>query len=121
MKVIVNSTRNSALTSTNLKMCILVYNLESYEFFCMDICRCLCHSFNFVNMIFVVMVIFFPIKSYGKIYCHSKILEFCYFFFFSHIFPWMNKFLFTENKYLPCSINRKVTVPRVLSSKLFKP
>ena len=97
-------------------MCVLVYNLESYEFFYMGICRSLCHSFNFVDMRFVVTVIFFPIKFYRKIYGHGKFLEFCCFFFFSHIFPWMDKFLFTENNFLPCSINRKVTVPRIFQS-----
>ena len=58
----------------------------------MGICRSLYQSFNFVNMRFVVKVIFFSIKFYKNIYFHGKfITEFCYFFFFSHMFPWMNK------------------------------
>ena len=41
--------------------CTQVYNSESYEYFQMGICRCLCHSsFNFVNMRFVAKVTFFP-------------------------------------------------------------
>ena len=70
----------------------------------------ICHNFNYVNMRFVVKVIFFPIKFYKKIYFHGKfVTEFFYFFFYSHICSlgswnynaWMNKFLFTENNFLP--------------------
>ena len=78
----------------NLEMCILVFNLESYGYFYMGICRSLCHSYNFVNMRFVVKVIFFPTKFYRK-KC-------------SHIFSWMNKFLFTENNFLPRLINQEI-------------
>ena len=50
-------------------------------------------SFNFVNMRFLVKI--------RRIYFHGKfIAEFCYLFFFSHIFPCMNEFLFTENNFL---------------------
>ena len=55
-------------------VCISVYDLESYEYFKMGICRSLCHSFNFVNMSFVVNVIFFIIKSYKKIFFHGKFI-----------------------------------------------
>ena len=51
-------------------MCMSVYNSKSYEYFWMSICRScfFCHSFfNFVNMRFLVKVIFFPIKLYKKI------------------------------------------------------
>ena len=48
----------------------------------MGICGSLCHSFNFVNVKFVVKVIFFPIKFYRKIYFYGKfVTEFCYLFF----------------------------------------
>ena len=66
----------------------------------MGICRSLCHSYNFVNMRFVVKDKCFPIKCNRKIYFHGKfITEFYYFFFFSYMFLRMNKFLFTE---IPC-------------------
>ena len=39
----------------------------------------------------------------------------------SHMFRWVNKFLFTENNFLPCLINRKVAGLRSVSSKVFKP
>ena len=51
-------------------MCVPVYNLESYEYFQMGICRSLCHSSTFVNMRFVAKAIFFRIKFYKKIYFH---------------------------------------------------
>ena len=39
------------------------------------------HSFNFVNMKFVVEVIVFPIKFYRKIYLYGEfITEFCCFY-----------------------------------------
>ena len=44
-------------------MCIPVYNLESYEYFEMGICRSLFHSFSFVNMRFVVKVYFSLLNS----------------------------------------------------------
>ena len=55
-------------------MCIPVYDLESYEYFKIGICRSLCHSFNSVNMSFVVDVIFLTIKSHKKIYFHGKFI-----------------------------------------------
>ena len=36
-------------------------------------------------MIFVVKVIFFPIKFYNKIYFHGKFITEFYFFFYPHI------------------------------------
>ena len=51
-------------------------------------------------MRFVVKDKCFTIKFNRKIYFHGKfITEFCYFFFFSYMFLWMNKFLFKE---IPC-------------------
>ena len=67
----------------------------------MGICRTLCHSFNFVNMRFV-KIIFFPV-----IYLHGKFITEFYFFLFSYMFSWMNKFLFTENMFLPRIIKQE--------------
>ena len=44
-------------------MCKPVYNLESYEYFQMGICRSLCHSSTFVNMRFVAKAIFSVLNS----------------------------------------------------------
>ena len=75
-------------------------------------------------MRFVVKAIFFAIKFYRKIHFHGKfITEFYYFFFLlSNMSPWMNKFLFTEHN-PPPSFNKtgKVTVFRIVSSKVFMP
>ena len=80
-------------------ICILVFNLESYEYFRPVFVEVLCHSFmRFAK------VIFFPMKLYKKIYFHGKfIIEFIleFLFLLSHMFPWMNKFLITENMFLP--------------------
>ena len=66
----------------------------------MGMCRSLCHFFNFVNMRFVVKVIFFSIKFYKKIYFRGKfVTEFC-FFLLSLMFLWKNMFLFIENDFL---------------------
>ena len=66
----------------------------------MGMCRSLCHFFNFVNMRFVVKVIFFSIKFYKKIYSRGKfVTEFC-FFLLSLMFLWKNMFLFIENDFL---------------------
>ena len=74
----------------------------------MGICRSLYHSFNFVNMRFVVKVIFFPIKFYKKIYFHGNfITKFHFFFLLSYIFPWINKFLLTESYCLPRLIKQE--------------
>ena len=72
----------------------------------MGICRNLCHSLNFVNIQFI-KVIFFPMEFYEKIYLHGKFVTEFYFILLtlSHMFPWMNKLLFTENIFLPCLIN----------------
>ena len=53
-------------------ICILVFNLESYEYFRPVFVVALCHSFmRFAK------VIFFPMKLYKKIYLHGKfIIEF---------------------------------------------
>ena len=63
-------------------MWMSVYNLESQTYFKMDICRSLCHSFNFISMRFAVKIKIFRTKFYRKIYFHGKfITEFCYLFF----------------------------------------
>ena len=83
-------------------MRIPVYNLESYEYFKMGVCTCLCHSFNFVNMRFVVKVIFFGtyfslLNSTRRFTFMESLLQniVISFFLLSHMFPWMNKFRFT--------------------------
>ena len=65
----------------------------------MSICGSLCHSFKFINMRFVRNVTFFPIKS-TKRFTFMEILlkNFVISFLLSHMFPWLNKFLLTENK-----------------------
>ena len=73
---------------------ILVFNLESYEYFRLVFVEVLCHSF----------MRFEKVILYRKIYLHGKfikefIMEFL--FLLSHMFPWMNKFLITENMFLP--------------------
>ena len=79
----------------------------------------LCHRFmRFAK------VIFFLTKLYKKIYLHGKfIIEFIieFIFLLSHMFPWMNKFLITENMFLPRLVNRKAAGLRIVSSKVFKP
>ena len=80
-------------------VCILVFNLESYGYFRPVLVVALCHSFmRFAK------VIFFPMKLYKKIYlCGKFIIEFIIeiLFLISYMFPWMNKFLITENMLLP--------------------
>ena len=79
-------------------ICILVFNLESYEYFRPVFVEVLCHSFmRFAK------VIFFPMKPWSqeinflwlwwnkKIYLHGKfIIEFIieFLFLLSHMFPW---------------------------------
>ena len=80
-------------------ICILAYNLESYEYFRPVFVEVLCHSF-----VRFAKVIFFAMKLYKKIYLHGKfIIEFNIelLFLLLHMFPWMNKFLITENMFLP--------------------
>ena len=73
---------------------ILAFNLESYEYFRPVFVEVLCHSF-----MRVAKIIFFPMKLY-KTYLHGKfIIEFL--FLLSHMLSWMNKFLITENMFLP--------------------
>ena len=80
-------------------ICILVFNLESYEYFRPVFVEVLCHSFmRFAK------VIFFPMKLYKKTYLHGKfIIEFVieFLFFLTHMFPCMNKFHIKENIFLP--------------------
>ena len=48
-------------------ICILVFNLECYEYFRLVFVEVLCHSFmRFAK------IIFFPMKLYKKIYLHGK-------------------------------------------------
>ena len=52
----------------------------------MGICRSLCHSFNFLNMIFRIKVIFFPITFCKKMYFHGKfVTEFYSFFILTYV------------------------------------
>ena len=84
------------------------YNLESYEYFRRVFLEVLCHSFKRF-----AKVIFFPMKLHRKIYLHGKfITEFL--FSLSHMFPWMNKFLITENMFLPRLVNRKAAGLRIV-------
>ena len=80
-------------------ICMPVYNLESYEYFRPVFVEVLCDSFmRFAK------VIFFRMKLNKKNYLHGKfIIEFIigFLFLLSHKFPWMNKFLITENMLLP--------------------
>ena len=80
-------------------ICMPVYNLESYEYFRPVFVEVLCHSFmRFAK------AIFFPLELYKKNYLHGKfIIEFIieFLFLLLHNFPWMNKFLITENILLP--------------------
>ena len=63
-------------------ICILVFNLESYEYFRPVFEEVLCHCFmKFAK------AIFFPMKLYKKII--KFVIEFL--FLLSHMFPWMNK------------------------------
>ena len=81
------------------RICIAVYDLESYEYFKRVFVEVLCHSFmRFAK------VMFFPMKLFKKIYLHGKfVIEFIieFLFLLSHMFPWMNKFLITETMCLP--------------------
>ena len=80
-------------------MCIPFYNLKSYKYFRRVFVEVSCDIFmRFVK------VMFFFMKFYNKIYLHEKfITEFIYFFTLTHVpVPWMNKFLITENIFLPC-------------------
>ena len=98
-------------------ICILVFNLESYEYFRPVFVEVLCHSFmRFAK------VSFFPMKWCKKIYLHGKfIVEFIieFLFLLTHMFPWVNKFLIAENLFLPRLVNRKAA--SIVSSKVFKP
>ena len=66
-------------------ICILVFNLEPYEYFRLALVEVLCHSFmRFAK------VKFFPMKLYKKIYLYGKfIIEFIieFVFLLSHMFP----------------------------------
>ena len=99
-------------------ICILVFNLESYQYFRPVFVEVLGHSF-----IRFAKFIFFPMKLHKKICLYGKfIIEFiiAFIFLLSHMFPWMNKFLITENMFLPRLINRKAAGLRIVSSKVFK-
>ena len=73
--------------------------------------RSLYQSFSFENMRVVAEVIFFPIRFYRKIYFIENLLQnfvFSFFILLSRMFPWMNKFLFTGNSFLPRLIKKEV-------------
>ena len=75
-------------------ICISVYNLESQEYLRRLFAEVLCHSFMRLA----------KMKLYKKIYLHGKfIIELTieFLFLLLHMFPWMNKFLITENMFLP--------------------
>ena len=67
----------------------------------MGICRSLCHSFSFENMRFAVDGYAFPYQILQEDLLHRKfVTECCYFsILLSHMFPWMNKFLFKSSFY----------------------
>ena len=87
----------------------------------------LCHSFNFVNIRFVAKVIIFGI--YFSLIISSRRFTFTKVYYiillflslFLPMFSGMNKFLFTENNFLPHLMNRKVTGLCIVSSKVFMP
>ena len=66
---------------------MLVYNLESYGYFYMGICRSLCHSSSFKNVIFAVEVYIFFIKFYRKIYFIEGLLNnfISFYFIFTYV------------------------------------
>ena len=84
-----------------------IYNLESMYTFRWVFLEVFYHSFNFVNMRFVAKVIFFGIYFsllnsarrfiFMKVYYGVLLLL----YLLLHMFPWMNKFLSTENNFLP--------------------
>ena len=79
-------------------ICILFFNLESYEYFRPVFIEVLCQFYE------ICKSYIFPMKLCKKIYLHGKfIIEFIieFLFLLSHMFPWMNKFLITENMFLP--------------------
>ena len=68
----------------------------------------ICHSFSFANMRFLVKVIFFLLNPTRRFtFMESLLQNFVISFFTSHMFPWMNKFLFTENSFLPRLIKQE--------------
>ena len=102
-----------------------MYITESYVYFRWLFVEVLCHSFNFVNMRFVAKVVFFwnlffINNFFKKIYFHKSLLH-NFVYLLLHMFLWMNKFLFTENNFLPRLMNRKVTGLCIVSSKVFMP
>ena len=83
----------------------------------MGICRSLCHSFSFENMRFAVDGYAFSYQILQEDLLHRKfVTECCYFsILISHMLPWMNKFLFKSNNFLPRFMKRKIAVLRILS------
>ena len=100
-------------------ICILVFNLEFYEYFRPVFVEVFCHSFTRF-----AKVIFFPMKLFKKIYLHGKfiielIIEFL--FLLSHMFPWMINSLLQKTCSSLVYKNRKAAGLRIVSSKVFKP
>ena len=84
--------------------------------------RSLYHSFNFVNMRFVVEVIFFFIKFYRKIFFMESLLQNLVIPVFTLVYLSLDeKFIFTENNFCPRLIKRKVTTLHMAYSKMFFP
>ena len=79
-------------------MCLPVYNLEPYEYFrrvvvdVYEICK---------GYIFPYEILQEDLLAW-KVYYTALFI-----FLFSHMFPWMNKFLITENIFLPRLIKQE--------------
>ena len=71
-------------------MCIQVYNLESYEYFQMGICKSFLPQFYFIDS--QLRLYFSLLNSTGRFTFMESLIQ---------MFPWMNKVLFTENNFLP--------------------
>ena len=95
------------LIVTNNHLFLLAFwNMKA--FMCIPFYRSLCHSFNFVNMRFVVKVIFFPIKFMESLLQNFIISSFTLTYVpLDYLHAWMNKFLFTENNFLPLLIKQE--------------
>ena len=79
-------------------ICILVFNLESYEYF---------------RPVFVEVLSVMRFAKVILFHLHGKfIIEFIikFLFLLSQMFPWMNKFLITENMFLSFSKIGKLQV-----------
>ena len=80
----------------------------------MGICRSLYYSFNFVNMRFLVKLYFSLLNSTRRFTFMESLL-------LSHMFPCMNKFLFTEDNFLPRLIKQESNSSPHCTSRVFMP